>query len=243
MVKYDYGKELSMGKGKGIITFVIFLTSMMLTALIFIQFRTIEKSTSMGIEAMQEDELRAQLADWKTKYEEIHTKVESNNEKINEYTNVIQNNKQSSELLEKELNEYNMLVGKTAVTGSGVILKLSDNFLTSYTAGNLANIVNELKGAGAEAISINNQRIIGLTDIVMIQSRYILINGQKVASPYEIKVIGNKDKLNSALTFPNDGLLDSYKNKDYTMEMSIQDDIRIPAYNQPIELKYIEEAK
>ena len=232
-----------MEKGKGIITFVIFLVSMTLVALISIQVRTVEESNSMGIESMQEDELRAQVAEWKNKYEEIHAKIESNNQKINEYSNTIQNNKEASELLDKELNEYNMLVGKTNVIGSGVVLTLKDNFLTSYTAGNLAYIVNELKNAGAEAISINEQRIINRTDIVMIQTRYILVNGQKISAPYEIKVIGNKDKLNEALTFPNEGLLDSYKNKDYSIEMSIQDNIKIPAYNQEINLKYIEEAK
>ena len=232
-----------MGKGKGVITFVIFLVTIMLVALISIQVRTIEESNSMGIETMQEEELRAQAAEWKTKYEEIHAKVESNNQKINEYSNTIQNNKEASDLLNKELNEYNMLVGKTNVTGSGVVLTLKDNFLTSYTAGNLAYIVNELKNAGAEAISINGQRIINMTDIVMIQTRYILINGQKISAPYEVKAIGNKDKLNEALTFPNEGLIDYYKNKDYTMEMSIQDNIHIPAYNQEINLKYIEEAK
>ena len=232
-----------MEKGKGVITFVIFLVSIMLVALISIQVRTIEESNSMGIESMQEDELRMQVSEWKNKYEEIHAKVESNNQKISEYSNTIQNNKEASELLEKELKEYNMLVGKTNVTGSGVVLTLKDNFLTSYTAGNLAYIVNELKNAGAEAISINGQRIINMTDIVMIQTRYILINGQKVSAPYEVKAIGNKDKLNEALTFPNEGLIDYYKNKDYTMEMSIQDNIHIPAYNQEINLKYIEEAK
>ena len=77
----------------------------------------------------------------------------------------------------------------------------------------------------------------------MIQTRYILVNGQKISAPYVIKVIGNKDKLNDALNFPNEGLLDSYKNKDYTIEMSIQDNIQIPAYNQEINLKYVEEAK
>lgn len=232
-----------MEKGKGVITFVIFLISIMLTTLISIQFRSIEKSTSMGIESMQEDELRAQLAEWKSEYEEVHAKVESNNEKINEYTNIVQNNKEASELLEKELQEYNMLVGKTNVTGSGVVLRLADNIVTSYSASNLINIVNELWHAGAEAISINEQRIIGNTEIVMIQARYMLINGQKITAPYEVKVIGNKENLNNALTLKNEGLLDYYKTRDYTIEMSVQDNINIPAYTQPIELKYVEEAK
>lgn len=232
-----------MGKGKGVITFVIFIISIMLTALISIQFRTVEESNSIGIESMQEEELRAQVSEWKTKYEEINEKLKSNNEKINEYTNIIQGNKQASELLDEELNEYNMLVGKTNVVGNGVVITLKDTFLTTYTSSNLSYIINELKCAGAEAISINGQRIINMTDIVMIQARYILVNGQRISAPYEIKVIGNQNKLKEALTFPNDGLIDYYKNNDYDIEMSLQNDIHIPAYNKQIELKYIEEAK
>lgn len=232
-----------MGKGKGIITFVIFIISIMLVALISIQFKSVEESNSMGIESMQEEELRAQISEWKTKYEEINSKLDSNNEKIDEYTNIIQNNKQASELLDEELNEYNMLVGKTVVTGSGVVITLTDSYSTTYTSSNIAYIINELKYAGAEAISINGQRIINMTDIVMIQTRYILVNGERISSPYEIKVIGNKDKLNEVLTFPGDGLIDYYRNKNYEIEMSIQDNIHIPAYSKEIELKYIEEAK
>ena len=118
-----------MEKGKGVITFVIFIISIMLTVLISIQFKTVEKSNSMGIESMQEEELRTQISEWKTKYEEINEKIESNNEKINEYTNTIQDNKQSSELLIDELNEYNMLAGKTNVTGKGVVLTLKDTMI------------------------------------------------------------------------------------------------------------------
>ena len=82
-----------------------------------------------------------------------------------------------------------------------------------------------------------------MTDIVMIQTRYILINGQRISAPYEIKVIGNQEKLNEMLTFPKEGLIDYYRNNDYEIEMSLQNDIHIPAYSQNIELKYIEEAK
>ena len=232
-----------MRKEKMAITFVIFIISIMLTSLIFIQFRTVEESNSIGIESMQEEELRSQVSEWKNKYEEIDEKLKSNNEKINEYTNIIQDNKQASELLNQELNEYNMLVGKTNVVGKGVVLTLKDTFLTTYTSSNLSYIINELKCAGAEAISINGQRIINMTDIVMIQARYILVNGQRISAPYEIKVIGNQNKLNEALTFPDDGLIDYYRKNDYDIEMCLQDDIHIPAYNKEIELKYIEEAK
>ena len=231
-----------MEMGKITISIVVFFISIMLVSLIFIQFRTVEETNLIGIESMREDELRQEILNWKTKYNEIDEKIQSNNEKIEEYTNIIQNDQQSSELLDDELEEYDMLVGKTNVIGDGIVLELSDNSEMSYTASNLVYLVNELKYAGAEAISIDGQRIINTTDIVGINSnQYILVNGERIVSPYEIKAIGNKDEFEKIINFPNEGFVPYYKNKGYSIEMSYQSNIRINAYNKEISLKYIKE--
>lgn len=228
-----------MEKGKIVISIVVFCISIMLVSLIFIQFRTVEETNLMGIESMREEELRQEVLNWKTKYNEIDEKLQANNDKIQEYTNIIQNNQQASDLLEQELIEYNMLIGKTNVTGSGVVLKLIDNTYMSYTASNLSYLVNELKYAGAEAIAINGQRIINTTDIAFINDKYILINGERVVSPYEVKAIGNKEELETVLNFPEAGFIEDYKQRGYTIQMSVEDNIKVPAYNQEIELKYL----
>lgn len=228
-----------MKKEKIAISIVVFIVSILLVSLIFIQFRTVEETNSIGIETMREDELRQEISNWKNKFNDVDQKIESNNEKIQEYTDIIKNNKQSSELLDAELKEYDMLVGKTAVTGSGVILKLSDNQFFSYDSSDLIYLVNELKYAEAEAISINGKRITNMSDIVTIGGKYILVNGERVVSPYEVKTIGNLDKLKEVLQFPNDGFIDVYKADGYSVEMTESSNIRIEAYNQEINLKYI----
>lgn len=230
-----------MEKGKIVISSVVFFITVVLVSLIFIQFRTVEETNMMGIESMREDELRQEVLDWKNKYNEIDEKLKSNNAKIEEYTKIIYNNEQSSQLLDAELNEYNMLVGKTNVTGDGVIIKLTDTSEMSYKSSNITYLINELKYAGAEAISINGQRIINMTDIVSISGKYILVNGERIVSPYEIKAIGNQEQLNEVLNFKDEGFIPYYKNKGYTIEMSLQSNISILAYKQQIVLKYIKE--
>jgi len=232
-----------MEKGKVVISIVIFFITVMLISLMFIQFRTVEESNLLGIETMREEELRQEILEWKTKYGEIDEKLQSNNEKIKEYTDIITNNKQASDLLDAELKEYNMLVGKTNVTGNGVVIKLADTQYMSYTASNLVYLVNELKYAGAEAISINNQRITNMTEIVSINEQYILVNGERIVSPYEVKAIGNQEQFDKILNFPESGFIDDYRNKGYTIELNKQSGIKIPAYNQQIELKYIKEVE
>lgn len=229
-----------MDKGKITISIVVFFLSIMLVSSIFIQFRTVEETNSLGIESMREDELRQEILSWKTKYNEVAERIESNNQKIEEYTNTIQNNEEASELLDEELKEYNMLVGKTNVSGEGVVLKLVDTSEQSFSASNLIYLVNELKYAGAEAISINDQRIINSTDVVSINSnQYILVNGERIVSPYEVKAIGSRGELDSILNFQNEGFVPYYKSKGYTIEISFQSNIIIPAYDKEITLKYI----
>lgn len=232
-----------MEKGKKVISIVIFFITVVLIALIFIQFRTVEKTNSIGINSMQEEELRTEILEWKNKYEEVAERLNDNNLKIEEYTNIIQNNQQASELLNTELNEYNMLMGKTDVTGSGVLIVMTDSYERTYSSSNLVYLVNELKYAGAEAISINGQRITNFSDIVTIQEKYMLINGERISGPYEVKAIGNKDRLLEILNFPVDGYIDNCKNQGYTISINAQDNIQIPAYSQEIVLKYIKEAE
>ena len=141
-----------MEKGKITISIVVFFISMMLVSLMFIQFRTVEETNSLGIEEMREDELRQEILNWKAKYNDVNQQLKSNNEKIDEYTNIIQNNQEASTLLDKELKEYDMLVGKTNVFGEGVEITLTDNEFFTYSASNLICLVNELRYAGAEAI-------------------------------------------------------------------------------------------
>ena len=174
-----------MNKGKIVITIVIFFITVTLISLMFIQFRTVEESNLLGIETMREEELRQEILAWKTKYNELDEKIQSNNTKINEYTDIITNNKQASEVLDAELNEYNMLVGKTNVVGEGII----------------------------------------------------------VASPYEVKAIGNKQEFEKILNFPNSGFIPDYKNRGYTIDFNLQSEIRIPAYSHQLNLKYVKEAE
>ena len=107
----------------------------------------------------------------------------------------------------------------------------------------------ELKAAGAEAISINDQRIVNMTDIVDIHisdgSKYIVINKvldkQKVIlSPYVVKAIGDPKYLESALTVKTVGFMDQYA-KNATLER--QNNIRIPKYDKEIKLRYSKNQK
>lgn len=231
-----------MKKGKNIIIVTIGLICFLLTYVMFIQFRTIEETNITEIETLTESELREKIVSWREKYEETYQKLQETNEKVAEYREKREANQEASELLENELLQAQILVGETDVKGDGIVVTLTDNDETdAIDESTLLYLVNELRAAGAEAISINEQRIINMSDIVKIDmgdgTHYIFVNKEKkIVSPYVVKAIGDPKYLESALTTKTVGFMDQHQ-QNATLER--QNNIRIPKYSGKIEIKYI----
>ena len=233
-----------MKKDRIVLSIIIGLVCIILTTFIFVQFKIVEETNITGIETARETELQTMLSSWKTKYEEIEEKLIETQDKINEYKDKIESNEQASELLEEEIQQTSMLVGKTDVIGEGVIITLEDNNEKSIEASDLRLLVNELKLAGAEAISINDKRIVNMTEIVDVSA--IMINEERVSSPYVVKAIGNQTYLSSALSLKTSGFIDTYEKNGKTVKMTLEKNVEIYAYNSrksQMQFKYAREVE
>lgn len=226
-----------MKKDKIIISITIGLICFIIVYIMMIQFRTVEETDISGIEFMRETELRDSLANWKNKYEELQTQLEDVNKKILEYEEKKESDEETQKLLEDDLNEFNMLLGKTDVEGEGIILTLQDTDELTITYSNLLEIVNELKLAGAEAISVNEERVILNTDFATV-GNFVMINSKRITSPYTIKAIGDQTYLQSALNIKG-GLIDKYKSLGYSVKFESKNNIEIKKYDGEMTVKYI----
>ena len=74
-----------MKKGKITITITLGLVCFVLLFVMFMQFKTVEQTDITAIETMRESELRAELSNWKTKYEETNKKLQETIQNKNEY--------------------------------------------------------------------------------------------------------------------------------------------------------------
>ena len=231
-----------MNKDKITISIVLGIISMFLVIGMSIQLKTIDQTDITTLESMQEEELRNEILVLKDKHEEIEKQIKENEEKIKEYEQTINDNQKASDLLTEELKEYEEEIGLTDVTGEGVIITLTDTNQQSYSYNNLVDFVNELKYAGATAISINDYRVIATTEIVEISKRYILLNGdQRISSPYVIKAIGDKNRLMEILTLKDEGYIDLYTDADFDAKIEGSDSITIYKYNKDINFEYVKE--
>ena len=112
---------------------------------------------------------------------------------------------------------------------------------SSITADDLITLVNELRFAGAEAISINGVRIMPMTDIVDIDSYIIIKPSQRIVSPYVVKAIGNQTYLVSTLCLKNSGYVDKYNNSGKSVKLEKQRNIKITKYTGNMDIKYMKE--
>ena len=225
---------------------------LILTVAILVQYKTIKNASTLVGTSSVNSELKSEVLNWKEKYDEEYKKLE-NEEKILEKERETASKKSyNSSETEKELKIANAIIGTTEVTGKGIILTLADNKnVSSENIGLMDNIsnylihdsdllrlVNELKNAGAEAISINEERITNQSSITC-DGNVILVNGNKISSPFIIKAIGSQEALLGAIQRPG-GLIDE-ELESYGLVSSIkkQSKITIGKFNGVIDFKYI----
>ena len=106
-----------MKKGKITITIVIGFMFLVLSTIIFIQFKTISSTDITALENMREDQLNAEIVALKAKYDETLNKLQETKNKIAEYNETMNTEKEALDLLKKEVTETEDLLGKNSVTG------------------------------------------------------------------------------------------------------------------------------
>ena len=76
--------------------------------------------------------------------------------------------------------------------GNGITITLKDTKKAQITSDDLLMLLNQLREAGAEAISINEERIIYKSYVTSINNTYISVNGNRIVSPFVVKAIGDR---------------------------------------------------
>ncbi len=213
---------------------------MFLTLGIAVQIKTVTNSTTTVGKTLVENELRDSVLRWKQKYENAYASLESKEEELDSLREKAGSRDENYSEQNTKLQRYNMLLGNTQLIGKGITITLKDGDSTTIKGaatnyivhdGDLLEVVNALKNCGAEAISINDQRIVSTTAISCV-GNVITINGEKVGVPYVIKAIGLPSKLYGSITMPGGYI--SLLEKDgvqVDIEQVEKESIIIPKYN------------
>ena len=235
-------EKFNMKKGKITVVITIAIACFALMTIMFMQFKVVNETDITSIETMREEELRTELANWKEKYNQAEEQYEEKIAKLKEYNDNEQSTEETSKLVEDELEQINLYLGKTDVQGEGITIKIEESSEDGYqiSADQLLTLVDYLKSAGAEAISINEERIINTSDIVSTNNTVIRVNQQRILAPYVIKAIGNASYLESSLVGNGGYIDDELRKLGFEVKIEQSDKIKIPKYNKEITYKYMQ---
>lgn len=170
-----------MSKNKIAITLGI--VCFILTIAICVQINTIKSANSTVAQSFAENGLRDEVLKWKDKYDSISEELDNAEKTLAKIREESTKDDAVSSQKEEQITLNNNILGITNLEGQGVEITITDDpNATRETIGKLDDIsyhivhdadlraiVNELKNAGAEAISINGQRLVNTTAITCIR--------------------------------------------------------------------------
>ena len=232
-------------QNKKIVAIVLGVMCFALTCGICIQVRTVEGTNSAVSNDYEENNLRAEVLRYKERYDNKVKDLENAELELEKERESATKNDTALKEKEEKITEGNKILGLTEVTGPGVIVTLGDSKKDASSSldpsmllvhdTDVLSVINELKNAGAEAISINDQRIIPTTGIIC-GGNIIDINDEKVGAPFEIKAIGLPEQL-AALDRPG-GYLELLRSYSVEAKLEKSNSITIPKYTGTMTYEY-----
>ncbi len=151
--------------------------------------------------------------------------------------------------LAADLEQQRMLTGLAAMHGPGVVVTLDDSTRTIGVADDannyiihdyeLRDVVSLLWLSGAEAISINGERLVNISSLYCVGST-ILVNNTRLSPPYEVRAIGDSALFDQALQNQKNLAKLRARVKAYGIQfkVALQKDIVVPAFGGDLRIRY-----
>lgn len=217
----------------------IAVVALVIGILLAFQFRT-NRYIEQGVPADRAQELVVELrqldqdiAKLKVEINDLETKLEQADKGQSQATSAIKD----------ELDKVRLSAGFVTVAGPGVEVTLDNpaegkrnSTLFIIRDEDLLRLVNELRAAGAEAMSINGERIISTSEIRLAGS-FINVNLNRVVPPYHVLAVGNPEKLRSALEISG-GLAEYLRDLGIQVRVQTHGLVTVPGYAGEINIKY-----
>lgn len=153
--------------------------------------------------------------------------------------------------LSAELDSQKLVAGTVPVHGPGVRIMLDDSSMKTIPPKEdpamyivheyqLRDVANALWAAGAEAISINGERVVGPTSIYCVGST-ILVNDTRTSPPYEFLVVGEPVQLEAALSDAANLKALKSRVKVYGLQFGVTrlKDLLVPAYAGGLDVRHV----
>jgi uncharacterized protein YlxW (UPF0749 family) len=203
--------------------------------LVGVQARISEEGSSR-LAAESPEDLTRILGDLNTEADRLAREVSGLQVRLVRYRTSAEQDDLLLEDARKTLADLRVLSGTVPVRGPGVVVVVSDPG-GRVTWELLLDLVQELRDAGAEAIAINEQRVVASTWFGPDTSG-VAVDGERLAPPYEVKAVGPADAITEALGIPGGPVAVISAQPDVTLDVVGAGRLLLPALQREIAFRY-----
>lgn len=189
------------------------LTMVLLVLLGFslaVQVRNV--GTDPELAALGQEDLVRILANLDAHEERLREEIAELEESKRRLTTAGESQQEARAEAERRADELGILAGTLPATGPGLVVRFTGG-PEAVSAARLLDAVQELRGAGAEAVQLAGGngtavRVVASTYFVDADGGGVVIDGEPLASPYVLTAIGDPQTLAPALNLPG-GVVES----------------------------------
>ena len=227
--------------------YYILMISIILGVFIAVQYKIVQTNYLQGASPIKKDqELSSSFTTIINERDSLKQQIDELESQIKEIEDSASQENALVKRLTEEVTKYKLLGGFADAIGQGIEIQI-DNPSTEVGSNfdvNIVNdfdmintLINELNAAGAEAISINDERIIATTEIRNAGNN-ISINTIPYKPPFIVKAIGDKNTLEGALN-QLFGIASAFRDRGYYFEIRKSDNIEVLKYNGVVKNSYL----
>jgi len=220
-----------MKKGKPVLlrNLAFAFVCLLLGILVAIQLKSVNSTENqLLLQNKRTEELRDELITLQNSNRDLAERYASLKDYVAQLESQTASTDENLKAILEEKRKSEVYAGLTDVSGPGIVVTLSAGTDSSIRDLDVRMVVNELRAAGAQAICVNEERMVAMSEI-RLGGQYIVINGKPFPSnqPFVVRAITRPDDAERALTMLN-GVADHLKF--YSIDTTVEklDKVTIP---------------
>jgi uncharacterized protein YlxW (UPF0749 family) len=197
-------------------------------------------SADSGLASARQEDLVRILSDLEAREERLRDEIADLEESQRQLTSGAEGRQAALDEATRRADELGVLAGTLAARGPGLTVRFQEGS-ERLKASAILDAVQELRGAGAEAMQIAGGdgtavRVVASTWFLDSEGG-IQVDGRKLSAPYTISVIGEPRTMETALQIPG-GVVESVQNDNGTVIVQEQEVVDVSALRAPTSLQH-----
>ncbi|MEN6639727.1 MULTISPECIES: DUF881 domain-containing protein [Gardnerella] len=217
--------------------FTGFLMMLLCALLGFAYMIQVNRSNSLLYETMSEEELTRLITETHSQIQSLESRKSELTGQLNSLREAVDKQDEARRIAQQNAQANGLISGRLPAVGKGIVVHITAGEKENIDAATMFQLIEELRNAGVEVMSINDVRIV--TSSYISQTKHGLIcDNIIIDSPYIVKAIGDPQNLQNAVNIAG-GVGSRLKIKfGSSVMVSVPDEVEITSTREPKQYEY-----